>query len=434
MHMDSGAQGRIGIFQAAWPLQSHTLNFAAALADAGYGVDLFLHETTDFADLETRLEDTRVVVHLLSKADKGLATVWQTNADKARGSADWKNRRMLGRVIRKAVHLVRALRERVYLWLKAEQGLIPARALREARRVTDGKAYLCLIGVEKSGLIWAGRIAKERKIPLLYYSLELYTRDHPEAWRTVRNRRIKEFEARYHRQTCATVVQDRRRAAVLLDDNRVERSEVICLPVSLPGPPHLGPRDFLREMYPELHGQHVVLQLGIIAERRWSVSLAEAAQHLAPGWTMVMHGWGEIATMRCIAETDVHRRVFISSSRLPAADLRQLARSAEVGLVLYRAFPLNDYLTAFSSEKLALYLQCGVPVIAFRYPGYELLEREGCGVLIDSVHEVPLAVERIMSAHMEFSQNAVQCFTKHYEFQRNFEGVLRYVEGLGSKR
>ena len=97
------------------------------------------------------------------------------------------------------------------------------------------------------------------------------------------------------------------------------------------------------------------------------------------------------------------------------------------------SIPLNEQLTAFSSEKMALYMQCGVPFVAFNYPGYKrLADEDKCGVVIESSKELPKAIREILGARDEFAKNAYEAFSKYYDFSRNFTKVLQGIELSGN--
>ena len=418
----------IGIFEARWSLQSHTVNAAVALAQAGYRVELFLHNTTDFYDIDQLGPIPNLQFHLFSELDKGLSSIWSRRSGDEPALVQTFSR-LLG-LPKKLRAALASLYYQYLLWRKSERKLLPLAVLQETRRLMHGRRYRCLIGVEKRGLVWAGRMANEFGIPYLYYSLELHTWDHPYIMASAPARYLKLAEEKYHRKSCATIVQDPRRAQVLLKDNGVPSTKLLYVPISLPGQPYQVRSSFLQKRLQLQEDQTLILQFGMISEKRWSTELARLAQGFPPNWVLVFHGYGPEEELQKIRAIDMHHKVILSLERLPSAQIPELITSAHVGLVLYRAFPSNDYLTAFSSEKLALYLQCGLPVIAFKYPGYELLEQQGCGVLIETLQDLPRAVDQILASYDEFSANARRCFLEYYEFSKNFQEVIDYIDSL----
>jgi hypothetical protein len=232
-----------------------------------------------------------------------------------------------------------------------------------------GKRYRCLIGVEKNGLIWAGTVAEKLDVPLVYYSLELCTDDFERLTRprSIKFKRLRQAERAHHRRAAATIVQDPERAQILLDDNGVSRSQtsVFYLPVSVRGRPYDRRSRFFHETFGLPGEAKIILCFGLIAEERYAFELAEIAQLFPDDWFMVMHGVAyESWTKDKIKAIDRRGRVILSLQMVPNNRLPEVVASADIGLALYTPQPLNDRLTAFSSEKMALYMQCGVPFVS----------------------------------------------------------------------
>jgi glycosyltransferase involved in cell wall biosynthesis len=99
-------------------------------------------------------------------------------------------------------------------------------------------------------------------------------------------------------------------------------------------------------------------------------------------------------------------------------------------LAFYRGEIINDRLTGRSSEKIALYFQCGIPIVAFRHETYEHIEAAYAGVLIDRIEELPAAVARILQDYKFYTANAFSCYQKYYCFENNFISVLSSLQDL----
>ena len=108
-----------------------------------------------------------------------------------------------------------------------------------------------------------------------------------------------------------------------------------------------------------------------------------------------------------------------------------LIASADIGLSLYPSLPNNDRLTAFASEKMAFYMQCGVPFVAFDYSGYrELARNEGAGRVICRFEDLRDAVAVILADHGEYRRNALAAFSRHYDFAKNFAQVVVAIDRI----
>jgi glycosyltransferase involved in cell wall biosynthesis len=110
----------------------------------------------------------------------------------------------------------------------------------------------------------------------------------------------------------------------------------------------------------------------------------------------------------------------------------EAASSVHIGLSLNRPSNVNDRLVVNSSERMALFLQCGIPIVAFDNPGFDILERRRCGVVIGTIDELPEAIERIVASWAEFSYNARVLYDERYEFRKNYQTVIEMLRNMGS--
>jgi glycosyltransferase involved in cell wall biosynthesis len=418
---------RVALFQLGWPVQSHTVSAAIVLAKAGYAIDLFLFNAPSYVDLESlkRWETIRVY----DLADTLRPHVHQRPA---------LPRRLVRGVGRRLRSFLTA-RQAYWLWPPSRQRLVPPAVVSNTLALVGHNRYSCLIGIEKKGLIWAGQIADHLGAPLVYYSLELYTKDWTEDYPVkhlggpVYFRRLREAEAHYHRKASATIVQTPERARVLFEDTGAELSDAntLYVPCSLPGPPSSKRTTVLHDLLGLRKDQLIVLYIGLISDHRYALELTRAAQQFHDDWTLVMHGWGEADTVRQIRDLDTNDKVALSLEMVDSDQLGDVVASAAVGVALYRPTPLNDRLTAFASEKMALYMRHGVPFVSFDYEEYrDLAQRSRCGEVLAEVDDLPRAVGTILASHMEYRANATSAFAAHYDVARNFQKVIDGIERL----
>src|SRR5262249_9995475 len=171
-----------------------------------------------------------------------------------------------------------------------------------------------------------------------------------------------------------------------------------------------------------------ILYFGQIWEKRHLLELADIAQTFPQDWALVIHGWGQESSIANIRARDPGGRVLFSLDLISSADLPRALASADIGLALYSDEIKNDMLTAFSSEKMAIYMQSGVPFIGFDYPGYDRLAREDqCGRVISAMHDLPGAIREILSAQDVFRQNAHRAFARYYDFAANFRKMVERI-------
>lgn len=434
---------RIALFQYHWDVTSQTANSLIALADAGYALELFLFTSPrcqDLVDFETLRKRTKVEVHQLWTAAPTASSEEERNLTNRRTTF----RRRLRSLVRTHVPAVASARSflsnaycRYTLRRTMGESLLAPGVVDRALQKMDGKAYRCLIGVEKKGLIWAGLVARKLHLPVLYHSLELYT-DDGEYWRVLAPDQftynsIRLGERLHHRGAVATIIQDPERAQVLFRDTGVDiaTAAIHYVPVSMLGGPYTEPSHYLHDSLRIPRNQKLVLYFGQIWERRYVLELVQAAQKFPDDWLLVLHGPPFEGTVEKIKELDQRRKVVLSLRMVPAEQIHEVVASADVGLLFYSGETHNERLTAFASEKMALYMQCGVPFIAFDYPGFRrLAEDDQCGLVIREFEELSEAIGRILSDREEFGRRAHGAFEKYYNFSHSFAKVIEAIEGL----
>lgn len=416
--MNSQTDGyRIGIFQADWPLQSQTANCAFMLARAGYEVDLFLDHVPQYFDIRSTPafhENSLIRLHLFGNAEDDRHFPFPRPSNKT--------------IAEKSIAFMVRLFRQAGITLGWKPSPVAGATSRQSASIIEGNDFRLFIGVEKKGLVWAGIMGNHFHIPYIYYSLELYTKDHPDAMVSPLHRHLKASEEAYHRKAAATIVQDAERARVLFQDNGLAEGLTFHVPVSLLGAARQGASSFFRDKYKLPQAQKIILQFGLFYNRRFSLELIETARQFPRDWTLILHGYSESESYHRQIEKKCHDRAILSSDHMPSDRIQDLIASADIGLVLYTSETKNDFMTAFSSEKLALFLQHGKPVIAFDYPGYRrLMEECDCGVLLRSLSELPRAVETILADWDRYSRNALNCFHLHYDYARNFMPVIDWI-------
>jgi hypothetical protein len=446
---------KIGIFNAYWLVHSSLGYMASCLEKAGYAVDVYLYCSDESLTGDLLRKTAFVRVHRFGSnstkatspnakrldtdnksAGRDVRTaadgaIWPYTSNTARKATftDWI-RQLAKTVLPKGGReWLRELQESVLLkWLPG-LGIVPGDLVQKAVDACKEDRYVALIGVEKGGLAMAGAVARHTGTPMVYYSLELYTWDHP--WVKTSNlmRRLKRLEERYHRECALTIVQDEQRARTLLTSNQVPSSmRLAYLPVSLTGGPNHMPSRWLQSELCLSADQVVILSYGMILKMRLCIEMASVAQNFPENWRLVFHGQGSPAVINEIRSVDLLHKVCLSQRMVPASQCEMIVRSAKIGLAIYNDTPLNECLTGRSSEKIATYLKCGLPVIALRHPSYEHIEADKAGILVDRIEDIAAAVEEILLDCDSYVQNAYRCFGRYYSFEENFRNVLETLQ------
>jgi glycosyltransferase involved in cell wall biosynthesis len=394
---------RIAIFEYDWSMYSFIKDLIIRLAEKGYQVDIFHKSPGD------RLDST------IAEQFKQYSNVRYFNL---------KTSNSIPQIIfRKYKGLLRRLN---WNYKQNPKNIINREILQKSIQITMDSKYTCFIGIEKKGLIWAGILSEIYKCPLIYYSLELYLEDHPEI-------KIYSFlrkaEKKYHQNSGATIIQDRLRAKALLKFNEIGSTNLLYLPISVRGNIVKKRDDYIHQKFNINCKKKLLLYFGLIDARRFSSDLVRIANYLDDDVKLVLHGYGNQTFVKKLQSSANPDRVIFSLEFVSEEKIQNVISSADIGLALYELTNSNERLTAFSSVKVAYYLQCGVPIIAFNSESYrELMSTYKCGELIDSIDEIPQSVEKILNQYNKYREQAFLAFKRFYDFDNNFNEFIRNFE------
>jgi len=402
---------RIAIFQYEWPLQSHSKDIVEKLSENGYEVDFFYFDASKHNFIKIS-EKRNLRIHLCEKIPFIL----------------YQHPFFLFNIFFKVLNKFRWVsRKRIEkLFSDSETGIIDTDVLIPTYRFIKRQKYKCYIGIEKKGLIWAGILSSHTKTDLLYYSLELYVDDHPMVPELEFS--LREAEKKYHRISKATIIQDAFRAKILFQNNQIISAETILIPVSVRGLPYQNHNNYFQNKF-GLQNKSLVLYFGMINEGRFCTEYAKVSRSLPNDMAMVLHGFGESDYLDFLRSDFANEKLILSTDFIDDSKLLELVSSAKIGLSLYQNEFSNDRLTAFSSQKIALYCQCGIPFVAFRNESYEKLTSAfKCAELIDTIDELLPAINTIDQNYTAYSDSAFKAFNSFYNFDKNFEVLHEYLK------
>jgi len=268
-------------------------------------------------------------------------------------------------------------------------------------------------------------------VPLVYFSDELFYSGHPEFGGPA-FRMAKRLEAEAFVWAALVMVQDEERARLLFADNEApwDPSRVVYCPVSWLGPGVRARTDWLKERWPQLRSKRVLLQHGSIVNQRRSGQLMKASSKCPDDMVVVFHG-GLAPNLARAARTT---RAIFSPPDVPLEELHKVVASADIGLVFYAADNENDRLIAHASGQLALFLQCGIPVIAGGGGTHEAIVREyGCGLVVARESEVFSAARAILADYDAFSARAIACFEKEYNLDEPLGLIVQRLSHMAAR-
>ena len=312
-------------------------------------------------------------------------------------------------------------------------GDIPEDVLDRAATVMANRHYAYFIGMEAQGLIFAGRLAQRFRVPLIYYSAELFYTGHPHMDPT-ELARIKPQERKYHARSVATIIQDEERGRILAADNRVNTEKTFFVPVGMLGDGIEHRERFFHRMFNLPDSERILLQFGSIHPYRQSDHIAKMSSSLPEGWTLVMHGFVDRTVHDAVRAMKDPSKIRLSRALVDVDDLPLLVASADVGLVFYTDDNLNDYNTGLASDKMARHMQCATPVISCDYPSFQkVLDEYGCGVSVADPVDIPRALASIIADYDAFCEGAREAYRELYQYETQFQtGARLSVSKLSS--
>lgn len=384
------AKHSVAIFQFEWPLQSHTINLAKQFARKGVLVDVFLKDCTpELVELSECAHCNNIIIHKISAG-------------------------ILEILITKALFY--------YSLIFVPPSVILNKYIDIVIKHSYKHKHHLYIGVEKKGLIWASRIAKKTNTPVAYYSLELYDDDHPFFVGNRFFQFLRQEEMKYHRKTSFTIIQDNARGEALERQNKT-KCDFVYLPVSTPRTSTLETH-FLHDLLKIPYPRKIILYFGVFFKSRFSLEIAHISQNISNDNVIVFHGYGmQSLTHELVTKSqDPVNNLILSLSLVHSTDIPKIIASAHIGLIFYDDKCDNDRLTAYSSEKLSLFLQAGKPIITFNKGNfYTLFSRFQCGIMINDIDELPSAILRIENDYDTYSHAATQAYNAIYDYEMNFD-------------
>ena len=120
-----------------------------------------------------------------------------------------------------------------------------------------------------------------------------------------------------------------------------------------------------------------------------------------------------------LKDKDFNNKVIFSLDRIPEEKLTELLSSADIGFAIYSNDNVNDRYTAFSSQKIALFLKHGLPVIANTNESYSRLFCEfKCGRSITEKESITQAITTICDNISIYRKEAFMAFDKYFNIDQ----------------
>lgn len=293
------------------------------------------------------------------------------------------------------------------------------------------QAYSCFIGVDPAGLKEAQLLTRFIKVPLAYYSLELLLSSEIVS---DQHRDLKKQEIDLSRRAKFVIIQDSERAALMADDNNIPMEKFALVPNAPVGPARIKSSSYWHEKFNLPTDRRIVLHAGSLQEWTGIEEIVKSVGSWPEEWVLVVHSRydgearPELDKLRALA---VAGKTFFSLEPVARQQYEELVDSADIGIAFYLLMPGSPYTQrnlesiGLSSGKISYYLRAGLPAITNRATSLgKFIETEGCGLAVDSGHDLGQAILKISRDYKEYSRRSLTVFNEHLDFSKRFDEVL----------
>jgi len=332
------------------------------------------------------------------------------------------------RIQRKIIKLFKIFKNVFHLKIYNDYtNFISIKAIVKTIKIVKGIDEITLvIGCEKKGLIWAGKVFEGSKTKLIYYSLELYEDGHYSFLHDRSFPIVRIQEIFYHQKCAATIIQDQDRCNFLYKINKIESQPTFYLPVSVSENISYLELNYLQKKI-NVFNKKIILYFGKIDDERKVSDIGICFSKIITNrFVLVLNGFGQVSYIAKLRE--ISDKIFHLNPS-PYKYIDSIIHDAYIGLVLYDYKSKNEELTVYASEKLAYYLKHKKPIIAFHNIQYEkFFSNYKCGVAIKNVNELKGAIQTIEKNYNFYQVEAHRAFKEIYCFENRFNSVYEEIK------
>ncbi len=296
--------------------------------------------------------------------------------------------------------------------------------------------YQCFIGVDPNGLVKAHALSRFIRVPVVYYSLELFLSDELTGfWQ----KRLKRIERLLSRKAPFIIIQDQLRAALLAEDNKLPEDKFVLVPNSPFGQAHSRTSDYWHRKFELPKDAKIVLHAGSFGDWTGIDQIAKSTKNWPKNWVLVIHTRNnkesseEVKELQSLVSPD---RVFFSLKGVSREEFDELVDAAHVGIAFY--IPSGDVysqknieIIGMSSGKISYSLKAGNPVIVNATSSIcKFVQDEGCGLVVEKPETIGESLSEIDQDYDAFSERAKDAFNNHFDSSGGFSSVLDQIDAL----
>ena len=290
-------------------------------------------------------------------------------------------------------------------------------------KVFNSNKYKFIITISHLSLYWLFKTEPNSLKKTLHYSLEVFKTTDPGIYRHTWLYAIIKMESKLLLLVKGLIIQDKLRAETLLKRNQLKDLNIIYFPVSIPGNKIRNDSDYLCKMLGFNVDKKIILYFGAdYKERKLEELITTFSEIKNQELVLVIHGAGELPHIK------KPENVRFSNLLVDYDDIHEIISSATIGIALYDNSWPNTRYTAFSSEKIARYLQSGIPFIALQNESYDNLKNEfNCCELIEDTNELESAINIIMNDYDNYRMHCYDAYEKYYKIENTIKPLVKYL-------
>lgn len=390
---------KIGLIMFWYPIgvSPALINLAEFLAKANFQVHIFIDDNT-FQQTKVNFSDKNIILHLIRKIPPQQL--------KFKNSFDLIRHRIEVLVgFYRYCHQISTLMDR---------------------------NFTCFIGADTLGMIAANWVGSSKKIPVVYYNLELLL---TEECRTIKDKIVKFFEKRASQKARWIIIQDQKRAEYLIEDNNLAKEKFIFIPTAMSNKT-VSRNDFLRKKFRISHDKKIILYAGEMVPWSMGLEIAQAAQKWGDDLVLVLHS----SRIHEEVKDYLHKikSIIIKPGKVYFSEpvkwgfLPKIIASADIGLAFYgdNREKIGHYEIGESSGKLASYLQVGLPVITCDSSSFKnIINKYQIGEYAHHVNQIENLAKKILKNYNFYHRNSRKCFKVKYDYANYFPRILQKIRG-----
>lgn len=290
-----------------------------------------------------------------------------------------------------------------------------------------------IIAVEKEALVACFDASKKNK--LIYYSLELY--DDCYSTKNV-YQYLRACEKSALSQIDHLIIQDETREQALR--NNIKPNVIKCgvthLPVSVPDIYKAQGIDnqYWRRKFNIKANKKIILYFGLITLKNRGLQDILKSLDTESEYVLVIHGYGNNHDLSYLKEISNNKPVYFSNEFVSEDKIEVLVRSADFGLCWYASVDDNNRHTAFSSEKIALFLRSSRPIITNHSESYQKLYANfNCGIAVENLQNIFKILAKMDIDEIEMQKQSRQAYYYFYCSERCLDITLKNINAFYSR-